>query len=427
MDLEHLTKTQIVLLGLLISFVTSMATAIFTVALVNQAPPPITNTINRVVERIVDPMGLNDEKKEEGEKENKDQQPIFISKEDAIVKVVKDVSPAVVSVVATKDIPIVEQYYINPFGSDPFFQGFDVKIPQYRQNGTEKKEVSSGTGFFVGADGILVTNKHVVEDKEAEYSIIMNDGRKLDAKVLTRDPFQDLAILKVEGTNFPVAKMGDSSKLNIGQTVIAIGNTLGEFSNTVSIGIISGLNRKIIAQGGLSGPEELKALIQTDAAINHGNSGGPLLNIEGEVIGINTAIAESAQNVGFALLANIAKRDIQDVKDFGSVQYPYLGVRYVSIDEKMKTDLKLTVNYGLLIKKGDAGEPAVIAGAPAEKAGVKEGDIILEIDGTKIDQENSLTNMLVKYRVGDKLNIKILRGVEEIEISVTLEKRPEGA
>jgi len=422
MDLEHLTKTQIVLLGLLISFVTSMATAIFTVSLVNQSPPPITNTINRVVERIVDPMGL----KEEEEKEEKNQQPTFISKEDAIVKVVKDVSPAVVSVVATKDLPVVEQYYINPFGNDPLLNGFDIKIPQYRQNGTEKKEVSSGTGFFIGADGTLITNKHVVEDKDAQYSIIMNDGRKLDAKVLTRDPFQDLAILKVEGANFPVAKLGDSSKLNIGQTVVAIGNTLGEFSNTVSIGIISGLNRKITAQGGLSGPEELTALIQTDAAINHGNSGGPLLNINGEVIGINTAIAESAQSVGFALLINIAKRDIQDVKDFGSVQYPYAGIRYVAIDAKIKTDLKLSVDYGLLIKKGDTGEPAVVVGGPAEKAGIKEGDIILEINGTKINQENTLTNILVKYRVGDKLNIKILREGKESEVSLVLEKRPDG-
>lgn len=416
MDLENLTKTQVILLTLMVSFVTSIATAIFTVSLVNQGPPPITNTINKVVERIIDPVGTA-QKEEEEENKNKgqNQQPAFISKEEAIVSVVKKVSPAVVSVVATKDLPVIEQYYTNPFGDDPLFRGFDFQIPQYRQKGTEKREVGSGTGFFVTSDGMLVTNKHVVEDKEASYSIMMNDGRKLDAKVLVRDPFQDLAILKVEGSGFPSLELGDSGQVNIGQTVIAIGNALGEFSNTVSVGIISGLNRNIVAQGALSGPEELKSLIQTDAAINRGNSGGPLVDLQGKVVGINTATAEQAQSVGFALPINIAKRDVEDVKQFGKVEYPYLGIRY-----------KVT-ERGLEVGKGEGGEPAVIAGSPADKAGLKEGDIVTQVNGVKINKDNNLSDILTKYRVGDKLSLKVLREGKELDIQLTLEKRPENA
>ncbi len=418
MELEQLTKKQLVFLALLISFMTSIVTAIFTVSLVNQAPPPITNTINKVIERIVDPMGANKD-----QEKNQNQQPAYVSKDEAIIKIVKDASPAIVSVVATKDLPVLEQYYANPLGSDPMFQGLEV--PQYRQKGTQKQEVGSGTGFFVGSDGILLTNKHVVEDTAAQYSIVMNDGRKLDAKVLARDPFQDIAILKVEGKNFPTVSLGDSDKLDIGQSVVAIGNALGEFRNTVSIGIVSGLDRKIVAQGSLSGPEELGSLIQTDAAINPGNSGGPLLDINGKVIGINTAVAQSAQSVGFAFPINFAKRDAQDAKEFGSVQYPYLGVRYVAVDSATKDGLNLSVDYGLIIKKGPSGEPAVVAGGPAGKAGLKEGDIILEINGTKINQENTLSRLLTKYRVGDKLSLKILRDNKESNVDITLDKRPE--
>lgn len=409
MDLEQLTKSQVILLTLLVSFVTSIATAIFTVSMVNQAPPPITNTINKVVERIVSPLGI--EPKAPVVTENK--QPEYLSKEEAVISVVKKVSPAVVSVVATKDLPVIEQYYVNPFGGDSLLNGLDIQIPQYRQKGIESKEVGSGTGFFVTDDGMLLTNKHVVEDKEAKYTVIMNDGRKLEAKVLVRDPFQDLAIIKVEGKDFPSLQLGDSTTASIGQTVIAVGNTLGEFSNTVSVGIISGLNRKITAQGSQSGPEELKSLIQTDAAINRGNSGGPLVNLQGKVIGINTAVAEQAQSVGFALPINIAKRDVEDVKQFGKVEYPYIGVRYQAVD------------MGILVAKSEDGKPAVEAGSPAEKAGIKEGDIITEIGGVKISKENTLTGILTNYRVGDKLTIKLLRDKNEMSLELMLDKRPE--
>jgi len=316
--MDNLTKNQLIMLVLLVSFVTSLVTGIVTVSLVNQAPAPFTQTINRIIEKIVPT-------------ENKQQQaaPLTtaLTREEAIVKVVKDVSSSVVSVVATKDLPVIEEYFINPFPD--FFP--DIQVPQYRQKGTEKKQVSSGTGFFISKDGLLLTNKHVVEDPTADYSIVMNDGRKLDAKVLARDPFQDIAILKIEGKDFVPISTGNSDSLHVGQSVIAIGNALGEFRNTVSVGIISGLHRSVTAQGSASGPEELEELIQTDAAINPGNSGGPLLDLLGNVIGINVARSQSGENIGFALPINIAKRDINDAIDFGTIKYPYL-VRRVNND-----------------------------------------------------------------------------------------------
>lgn len=412
--MDHLTKTQVVLLVLMISFVTSLVTGIVTVTLVNQAPPPITQTLSKVIEKTIEKVvPLQNQTVSV-------QQPSNLpTQEDLIVNVVSKVSSAVVSVVASKDIPIIEQYYIDPFANDELFKQFfgeggsGFQIPQYRQKGTEKVQVSSGTGFFVSADGLIVTNKHVVEDTGAEYSVIMNDGRKMTAKVLARDPFQDIAILKVEGDNFNSIPLGDSDKLKIGQSVIAIGNTLGEFQNTVSIGIISGLHREVTATGSLSGPEDLQELIQTDAAINKGNSGGPLLNLSGEVIGINVAMAEGAENVGFALTINIAKRDILDAKEFGTIKYPYLGIRY-----------QMNVDYGLLLIKGDNGESAVAKNSPAEKAGLKEGDVILEFNGTKILNTNIFNSLLSKARVGEKINLKILREGKEMNVEVVLGERP---
>lgn len=399
--MDNLTKNQLIMLVLLVSFVTSLVTGIVTVSLVNQAPAPFTQTINKVIEKMV-PI------------ENRQQQqaaplPTPLTREEAIVKVVKDVSSSVVSVVATKDLPVIEEYFVNPF-PDLFP---DIQIPQYRQKGTEKKQVSSGTGFFISKDGLLLTNKHVVEDTKADYSIVMNDGRKLEAKVLARDPFQDIAILKIEGKDFIPIPLGDSDSVSVGQTVIAIGNALGEFRNTVSDGIISGLHRSVTAQGSLFGLEELEELIQTNAAINPGNSGGPLLDLSGKVIGINVARAQGAENIGFALTINIAKRDISDAIDFGKIKYPYLGIRYKVVDN------------GLLLTKGPNQEPAVESTGPAGKAGLKENDVILEFGGVKINQQNTLAHLLSQHRVGDKIELKILRDGKEMSVTVVLEERPE--
>jgi serine protease Do len=357
------------------------------------------------------------------------------SQEEAIIKVVENASPAVVSIIISKDLPIFEEYFEpGPFG---------FQIPQYRQKGTEKKEIGGGTGFIVSEDGMILTNKHVVLDKEAEYTVFTNDGRKFSAKVLARDPIQDLAVLGIEQEktvndggefvleSFPTVKLGNSDKLESGQTVIAIGNALGEFRNTVSVGVISGLGRTITASGG-GLVETLEDVIQTDAAINKGNSGGPLLNLRGEVVGINTAMALEAQSIGFAIPINKAERDIKQVRSLGKIVYPFLGSRYVLISEKIKEENDLPVDYGALIVDGGPGEPAIWPDSAAEKAGLKEGDIVLEFNNEKITTENTLAKIIMKYNPGDEIVLKILRPPssaggdwEEITVEATLDERSE--
>lgn len=353
-----------------------------------------------------------EKKKEEPEK--------IATQEDLIVAAVKKASPAVVSVIVTKDLPVMEQYFINPFGND--FWGF--QIPQYRQKGTEKKEIGGGTGFIISSDGMLVTNKHVIEDEQAEYTVLTNDGKKYPAKVLARDPLNDLAVLKIEEKNLPVLKLGDSDKIEIGRTVIAIGNALGEFRNTVSAGIVSGLRRSVLASGMASGAEQLQEVIQTDAAINPGNSGGPLLNLQGEVVGINTAMARGAENIGFAIPINQAKKSIESVKKNGKISYPWLGVRYVLITEELKNKNNLSVDYGALVSRGEKQEDlAVVPGSPADKAGIVENDIILEVGGVKINQENTLAALIQKRQIGEEITLKILHKGEEKTAKVKLEER----
>jgi S1-C subfamily serine protease len=360
------------------------------------------------------------------------------SQEQLIIKAVEDVSPAVVSIVITKDVPIIEQYYYNPFQEfEQFFGGdFQLEIPQYQQQETEKQEIGGGSGFIVSEDGMILTNKHVVLDTEAEYTVFTNDGKKYPAKVLARDPVQDLAIIKIDQEktvnneggftlkSFPTVKLGDSDEIKIGQTVIAIGNALGEFRNTVSVGVVSGLSRSITASGGgLS--ETLEDVIQTDTAINKGNSGGPLLNLKGEVIGINSAMVEQAQSIGFALPINKAKKDIEQVKTLNKIVYPFLGIRYVVINEQIKEENKLSVDYGAWIIKGEEGESAVEPGSAAEKAGLKENDIILEFNNEKITTDNSLAKIIQKYDPGDKVVLKVFRDNEEKLISAVLGERSE--
>jgi len=353
----------------------------------------------------------------------------IISQEEAVINAVKENSPAVVSIIISKDLPILEEYYINPFEEfkDFFGQGLpNIQIPQYRQKGTEKREIGGGTGFIISNDGMVLTNRHVVLDKEAAYTVLTNDGKKFPAKVSARDPVQDLAIIKIEalGKSFPVVKLGDSANLQIGQTVIAIGNALGEFRNTVSVGVISGLGRTVTASGA-GMVETIEDVIQTDAAINQGNSGGPLLNSKGEVIGINTAMASGAENIGFAIPINKAKRAIQNVKDFGKIVYPFLGVRYRLLNEKTEKENQLPVDFGAWLIAGDNGEPAITPNSPADKAGLKENDIILEFNQEKITTDNSLAKIIQKYNPGDKVSLKVLSGGKEKILSVVLSERGE--
>lgn len=342
------------------------------------------------------------------------------TQEQIIVDIVKKSQDSVVSVIATKDLPVMEQYFVNPFGNDFFGE---LQVPQYRQKGTEKKEVSSGTGFIATSDGLILTNKHVVMEEGAEFTVVMNNGNKYPAKVLAKDPVQDIAVLKIEKTNLPAVKLGNSDSIEVGQTVVAIGNALGEFKNTVSTGVVSGLRRTVTASGG-GMTETLDDLIQTDAAINLGNSGGPLFNLAGEVIGINTAISQGAQNVGFALPINKAKKDLEQVKKTGKISVPFLGVRYVIIDEEIQKKNNLTVDYGALVVRGETqSDVAVTPGSPADKAGIVENDIILEMAGKKVTKDNTLAKIIQNLKVGDKVKLKILHKGEEKTIEAILEER----
>ncbi len=350
-----------------------------------------------------------------------------ISYEQAIINAAKNVSPSVVSIVISKNVPIYEQRFINPFGEN---SPFDLQIPQYVQKGTELQEVGAGSGFIISTDGLILTNKHVVSDKKAEYTVYTNDGEKYTAKVLALDPVQDLAVIKIQnlsagsGQAFQAVTLGDSSGIQIGQTAIAIGNALGQFSNTVSVGVVSGLQRTISAsdQAG-SFSETLEGIIQTDAAINQGNSGGPLLNLKGEVIGINTATAQGAQSIGFAIPINMAKKDIAQIKSGNRIIYPFLGVRYVLVSGDVKNKYNLSVDYGALVLKGSRGEAAVTPGSAAEKAGIQENDVILSINNEKITINNPLSKIIQKYNAGDKVTLRILRNGKEIDVDATLGER----
>ncbi len=350
------------------------------------------------------------------------------SQEEDVIRAVENVAPAVVSIIGTKDIKVLEKYWIYPLEDFPF------QIPGYREI-IEKQEIG-GTGFLVSKDGMILTNKHVVLDEEADYTVFTNDGKSYPAKVLVRDSFQDLAIIKIDQEkivddqglfalkSFPIVILGNSEKLKIGQTVIAIGNVLGEFRNSVSVGVISGLGRTITAAGG-GYVETIEDVIQTDAAINKGNSGGPLLDLKGEVVGINTAMVQEAQSIGFAIPINKAERDIDQVKLTGKISYPFLGIRYIIITEKIKGDNGLSVNYGAWIIKGSREESAIYPDSAAERAGLKEDDILLEFNNEKITSENSLAKIIKKYSSRDKVVLEILRDGKKEIISVTLGERSE--
>jgi serine protease Do len=352
------------------------------------------------------------------------------SYENMVINAVKKANPAVFSIVITKDVPVIEQYFrnFNPwndFWGDDFFGpfGFDFQIPEYRQKGTEKKEVGGGTGFFISKDGLAITNKHVVSDDKASYTALTNDGQKYDVEIVAKDPVLDLAIVRVKGNNFPFLSFEESHNLKVGQTAIAIGNALGEFRNTVSVGVISGLSRSLVASGPGGVSEQLDEVIQTDAAINPGNSGGPLLNLQGKVIGVNAAVAMGSQNVGFAIPALFAKDIADSVKNFGKIVRPYIGIRYINITPALKEKNKLSVDYGILVVRGkDPSELAVIPGSPANKAGIVENDIILEIDGKKLDGKVNFANIIRLKKPGDVVKLKILHRGEEKIVDVKLEE-----
>jgi serine protease Do len=319
---------------------------------------------------------------------------LTVSESSAAIDAVKKAGPAVVSITGTSKT-------IGFFGN-------------------VNSSKSAGTGFIVTKDGLILTNKHVVSDADATYSVFTSNGKQYDAKIKAVDPLNDLAFLKVDGSNLPVAELGDSNDLQIGQQVVAIGNALGQYQNTVTEGVISAIGRAIQAGDSGSGSvESLENMIQTDAAINSGNSGGPLINLLGQVIGINTAVDQQGQSIGFAIPVNVAKSAISSVIASGKVVRPMLGVSYIPITKEFAVSNNLPVSEGAYIY-GSKNQIAVIPGGPADKAGLNEGDIITKINNDKIAANKSLSNIISQYKVGDKVKITYLRDSKEKTVTLIL-------
>jgi S1-C subfamily serine protease len=332
------------------------------------------------------------EAKEEAVKtitEKEKTEKLVLEESSAVIDAVKKVGPSVVSILTTSNV--------MDFWGDII------------------KQKGGGSGFIITSDGLILTNKHVVENT-GELTVITRDGKSYKATVKATDPFNDLAVISIEAKNLPVVELGDSDKLEVGQYVIAIGNALGEFQNTVTVGVVSAKGRTLEAEG-----ERLEDMIQTDAAINQGNSGGPLVNLKGQVVGVNTAMASGAENIGFALPINTAKYAIESVKKSGKIIRPYIGIRYLVITKEIATINKLPVDYGVLISRGKTlGETAIVQNSPADKAGLKEGDIITALNDQKIDENKSLPSILQQYKPGDTVELTVLRDSKEMKIRLTL-------
>lgn len=322
-----------------------------------------------------------------------------LHEESVVTSVAEKVSPSVVTVsVQTQRRSVLD---FSPFG------GFEQRI-----EGGNQQDI--GSGFVVSADGLIVTNKHVVSDSTAKYQVITKDGTEYDVTKITRDPANDLAILKIEATNLVPVEMGDSDSIRVGQFAIAIGTALGEFRHTVTTGVISGLGRGITAGSPFQGSaERLDNVIQTDAAINPGNSGGPLLNSLGQVIGVNVAVAEGAQNIGFALPINTVKKGLEQFESTGSfASKAFLGVQYQMISRQAA--IANEVPQGAYVAE-------VIKDSPAEKAGVKVDDIITEINGQNVSaNEEGLAGIVSGLKVGDTIRLKIWRDGQTLDVSAPL-------
>jgi len=314
----------------------------------------------------------------------------IVSEESAVIDVVEKASPAVVSIAA-------KQVVFSPF------------------SGFETEDSGIGTGFIVEGNGLILTNKHVVASENARYRVILKDGTDYEVQEIHRDPFVDLAILKINASGLPTVTLGDSSTLKVGQTAVAIGNALGKFSNTVTVGVVSGIGRGITASSGLGQSEVLDDVIQTDAALNPGNSGGPLLNLSGEVIGVNVATTVGAENIGFAIPINAIKPVLADFKIKGRIVRPFLGVEYVIVTEDLSVLRQLP--QGAFIQR-------VVPGTPAEDAGLKAGDIIVKVDGKDINEKNTLASVIRSHQVGDKLRLTVDRNGKELELTITLGEAP---
>ncbi len=318
-----------------------------------------------------------------------------------IPDVIKKTSPALVSIILTKH---------------------DARSQD--QHDIPSTEVETGTGFFADKNGLVLTNRHVVFELNADYWVWWNN-KKYFAEILGRDHVNDVALLRIQEKRTPSIDLGDSSRIVLGEDVIALGNVFGELHNTVSAGIISGLSRNIYA---VDEPYrktfELRGLIQTDAAINPGNSGGPLVNMRGQVIGINTATVSGYENIGFAIPINHARFDIQEIKKFGAIRKPYLGIRYITLDQSLAARYVLPVDHGAyVLREPEPDGLGIIPQSPADKAGLKEGDIIISCDNKQITYEKTLKDLIREKQIGSKVRLRVLRNGKYLETDLMIQEQ----
>ncbi len=346
-----------------------------------------------------------------------DRQPVMaedlrLDEQEATIRAINKVMPAVVSIIVYdyKDFVALDV----PSGKK--------EIRKYR------KKLGEGTGFLISPDGYILTNKHVVagaDPKTGEYRVILNSGKEYYAQLIGIDPLNDLAVIKIFDKNLPFVELGDSDRLSIGASVIAIGNALGRYDNSATKGIVSAVGRSLVASDQSGYSEALDNLIQTDAKINVGNSGGPLIDLFGRVVGINTAVEAAGSAIGFAIPINDARPVIKSVKERGRIVRPYLGVRYRMLTPLLARDNNLPRTSGAWITAGESSLPAVVPGSPAAKAGIQAGDIIFEINAIKIKGIHTLLSIVGRYQPGDRIGLKIQRGNKIIIRIVTLEEYKE--
>ena len=333
----------------------------------------------------------------------------IINIQQAFEKVAEVALPAVVNIYTNQRVK-VRPFYPMPFDDSPLFRDFfedffNNLLPKER----EYKSTSLGSGFIISSDGYIVTNDHVIRNAD-EINVKLHDKRTFKAKVVGRDPKTDVAVIKINVNNLPFLKFGDSGKIKIGQWAIAVGNPFG-LNGTLTVGVISATGRSNL------GIETYEDFIQTDASINPGNSGGPLLNIYGEVIGINTAIVASGQGIGFAIPANMAKNIIEQIIKKGVIERSWLGVGIQKLTPELAESMGIKKVEGILINR-------IYENSPAEKAGLKEGDVILECNGTKLEDPSDLQKIVIGVPVGTVLKLKILRDNKTLQIDIKTEKMP---
>jgi serine protease Do len=314
----------------------------------------------------------------------------IVREESKIIDVVDEVSPAVVSVVMTT---------VN----FDFFSG-----PSLSEEGI-------GTGFIVDASGLIVTNSHVVDDMSVEYSVVLTDGSTYDVDKIHRDPFSDLAILEITGQDLPVVELGDSDSARVGQVAIAIGNALGRFQNTVTVGVVSGIARQLQASSGLGESKLYENVIQTDAALNPGNSGGPLLNSSGQVVGVNVATSFGADNISFAIPVNVLRPILTSFIENGRIIKPYLGVSYTMVTKDIAALRKIP--EGAFVSR-------IMSDSPADNAGLKRGDIIMKIGDTSLGADASLAAVVSRIGVGESVTLTVARGGDELFLETILAEMP---